>query len=270
VINSGAAVNAVGNGRAIGLDTTGRFAVIDAGGTAGYLLDSVFQVDTNSYQDASITLQKLAQSLINIVIPPGMIRMFAGPNPPTGWLICDGTAYPQSSYPNLYAAIGTYWGAGSGGQQFQVPDFRGRSPLGYVNAAVGGITGRAFASLGGEENHLLSLGELTNHTHPITDLQHNHSASDSGHGHTDSGHQHTVPISSFSGTFSGGSNLNFVSQNNTATSVGHAAIQTGYASITVANQYTGINTTQGMASYPGASSHNNMQPFAVLYFIIKT
>jgi microcystin-dependent protein len=265
VINSGAAVTAVGNGRAIGLDTTGRFSVIDAAGNAGYLLDSVFQVDTNSYQDASITLQKLAQSLINVVIPPGMVRMFAGPNPPTGWLVCDGTAYPQSSYPNLYAAIGTYWGAGSGGQQFQVPDFRGRSPLGYVNSAVSGITGRAFGSVGGEENHVLAEGELAYHRHSITDVQHTHTATDSGHGHTDSGHTHSCVCGTINtGTSGSGQNIAaLVAQ----TTVGHAAIQTGYASITVANQYTGITET----NYDGSNTaHNNMQPFSVLYFIIKT
>jgi|SRR5215469_4371280 len=258
------------NSRAIGLATTGRFNVIDGAGTAGYLLDSVFKVDTNSYQDGSITLQKLAQSLISIVIPAGMVRMYAGPSPPAGWLICDGTAYAQSSFPGLYAAIGTYWGSGSGAQQFNVPDFRGRAPIGYVNAAVGGITGRAFASRGGEESHVLSPGEVANHTHPITDQQHVHAASDSGHTHTDAGHTHTVPISTFNGLFQGGGNANFVTNNNTTSSVGRAAIQTGFANITTDYRYTGINTTQGMAGTPGNGAHNTMMPFSVLYFIIKT
>jgi len=252
-------------GRAIGLETTGRFKTLDNSGGIGYLLDTVTGVDTASYQNGSITLAKLAQSLINIVIPAGMVRMFAGPNPPSGWLLCDGTAYPVSTYPGLYAAIGTYWGAGSGGQQFQVPDFRGRSPLGYVNTAVSGITGRAFASRGGEENHTLTTAELASHTHPITDQQHIHAASDSGHTHTDAGHTHAAVVGTINtGTSGSGQNI---SANVAQTAVGYANIQTGHANITTDYRYTGITTTNANGSN---GAHNNMSPYSVLYFIIKT
>src|SRR5215472_4366889 len=156
-------------GRAIGLTTTARFKTVDTTGVIGYLLDSVTGVDTNSYQPGSITLQALAQSLINVVIPPGMVRMFAGPSPPGGWLVCDGSQVSRSTYSALFAAIGTYWGAGDNINTFNLPDFRGRSPLGYVNSAVGGITSRAFGSLGGEENHVLSVNELAYHNHELSD-----------------------------------------------------------------------------------------------------
>jgi microcystin-dependent protein len=257
------------NGRYIGLAPDRRFRTMDDAGVAGYLLDTVTGVDTNSYQNASITIQKLAQSLINIVVPPGMVRIFAGPNIPPGWLACDGSAYSQSQYPALYAAIGTYWGAGTGGQQFNVPDLRGRSPLGYVNSAIVGVTARAFASLGGEENHVLAPAELASHVHGVTDNGHGHPGSiDTGHNHgvTDPGHTHTVGGATMQGG-SGGVGLAtappavFTSANTTG-----IAIQNGTAHLQIANGKTNIS----IQAFGSNGGHNNMSPFAVMYFIIKT
>lgn len=38
-------------------------------------------------------------------VPTGSISAFAGINPPSGWLRCDGTAYSQTSYAALFAAL---------------------------------------------------------------------------------------------------------------------------------------------------------------------
>lgn len=232
-------------GRSIGLETTGRFKTVDTTDKIGYLLDTITGVDTASYQAGSITLQALAQSLVNLLIPPGEVRGFAGPNLPAGWLACDGTHYLQSQYPNLFAAIGGYWGSGGTGASawFAVPDLRGRSILGYVNSPVGGITTRAFATLGGEENHTLSVAELASHAH-----------SDSGHTHSDSGHTHGVGVSAQTIAASGTSGAVWVG-GNTQTGAGYAAIQPSSANI----QPNG-----------GNGAHNNMQPFSVLFYMIKT
>ena len=45
----------------------------------------------------------------------GIIADFAGPNPPSGWLICDGLIVSRTTYSALFAVIGTYWGAGGDG-----------------------------------------------------------------------------------------------------------------------------------------------------------
>lgn len=260
-------------GRTIGLAPSNRFRTVDSGGTVGYLLDTVTGVDTNSYQAGSITLAALAQSLINIIIPAGMIRMFGGPSIPPGWLVCDGTAVSRTTYAALYAAIGTYWGAGDNINTFNLPDLRGRSPLGYVNIATGGITGRGFASLGGEEYHVLSVGELAYHAHGVTDNGHGHPGSvDTGHGHgiNDGGHAHTY----YSGAVSppinmgGGGNswtASGTSPASTSTNGTGISIQTGRAALAIANAGTGI----GIQANGGNAGHNNMSPFAVMYFIVK-
>lgn len=64
-------------------------------------------------------------------VPVGSLQAFAGANAPTGWLLCDGTSYSTSLYPDLFSALGyTYGGSGS---NFNVPDLRGRMPIGAGN-----------------------------------------------------------------------------------------------------------------------------------------
>jgi microcystin-dependent protein len=59
------------------------------------------------------------------VLPYGIVVPFAGVTPPTGWLICDGSSLLRSSYPGLFTAIGTAFGAVDGAH-FNIPDLRGR------------------------------------------------------------------------------------------------------------------------------------------------
>lgn len=109
-------------------------------------------------------------------LPSGLVLPFAGPYVPAGYLLCDGTSVPQSSYPTLFAAIGFAWGLGSdsGATTFSLPDLRGQflrgvdagagvdpdtltrtAPLGgNVGDAVGSYQG----SLVGPHNHTLTTG----------------------------------------------------------------------------------------------------------------
>lgn len=258
-------------GRAIGLETTGRFKTVDHTNKVGYLLDTVTGVDTASYQPGSITLAALAQSLINIVIPAGMVRMFAGPSPPVGWLICDGSAVSRTTYAGLFAQLGTYWGAGDNITTFNLPDFRGRSPLGYVNSAIAGITARTFGSLGGEEDHALITGELASHAHGVIDYGHIHGLSSDSHSHTitDPTHRHGGNVGVLTGNANIGQGSNNISANYGYTDFASTGINhtnAGPSGVTIAVAATGIQI-QNAGSNAG---HNNMQPFAVLYFIIKT
>ena len=54
-----------------------------------------------------------------------MIAPFAGIVPPPGWLICDGTPIPRSTYADLFAVIGEMYGPGDGLTTFNLPDLRG-------------------------------------------------------------------------------------------------------------------------------------------------
>lgn len=70
----------------------------------------------------------------------GFIKPFAGNTVPDGYLYCDGSAVSRTTYSELFAAIGTLYGAGDGSTTFNVPDLRGyflRGDGGTNSAALG-------------------------------------------------------------------------------------------------------------------------------------
>ncbi len=70
---------------------------------------------------------------------------------PATWLECDGTALANATYAELYAVLGTTYGAGDGGQaatHFKLPDSRG-----YFMRHLGGIdTGRTIGDIQADAN----------------------------------------------------------------------------------------------------------------------
>lgn len=100
----------------------------------------------------------------------GEIISYAGSTSPTGkWLVCDGTSYLRTDYPDLFAVIGTSYGA-LDGTHFSVPDLRGRVPIGA--GAASGLTSYSIGDNGGEEAHTLITSEIPSHSH--TDAGHTH------------------------------------------------------------------------------------------------
>jgi microcystin-dependent protein len=103
----------------------------------------------------------------NRLCPAGTVQSFAGLNPPSGWLLCDGTAVSRTTYPVLFAAIGIIYGAGDGATTFNLPDMRGKVSVAAGQGTIGGVplSVRNIGSVGGEENHTLTLNEIPAHTH---------------------------------------------------------------------------------------------------------
>lgn len=85
---------------------------------------------------------------VSSLMPSGVILPYAGSTTPAGWLVCDGTAYSQTTYANLFAALGSAyntqvnpttgsaWATPSAGQ-FRVPDMRGLFLRGEGTASGG-------------------------------------------------------------------------------------------------------------------------------------
>lgn len=95
--------------------------------------------------------------------PIGAIEAFAGSNPPSGWLICDGKTISKDTYPELFAVIGyTYGGSG---YAFQVPNLRGQVVVGYKSDDSGF---NSLGKTGGEKTHRLTEAEMPSHKHPVT------------------------------------------------------------------------------------------------------
>ena len=60
----------------------------------------------------------------------GSITMYAGTTAPDGWLICDGSAISRTDYADLFSVIGTTYGTGDGSTTFNIPNLKGRVPVG--------------------------------------------------------------------------------------------------------------------------------------------
>jgi microcystin-dependent protein len=92
----------------------------------------------------------------------GQITLYPYNFAPKGWAMCWGQILPISQYTALFSLIGIYYG-GNGTSNFQLPDLRGRVPLG-----MGQLRGGSEYVIGeqsGVEATNLTILEMPAHTH---------------------------------------------------------------------------------------------------------
>jgi len=173
--------------------------------------------------DGEVDLAVLSSTGITIdgtpLIVPGAISVFAGPvdKIPAGWLLCDGAEVSRTDYANLFAAIGTTWGAGDGSSTFNLPDLRDRVLLGagltFPLGSVGGATSHSHTnpptSSAGEHSHSnpsTGAGGEHSHSNPSTGSAggHTHSNPDTG---SAGSHSHSLGASNLTTTNTGGAEL---------------------------------------------------------------
>lgn len=85
----------------------------------------------------------------------------SNPNP-GHWLACDGSSLLRASYPDLFTAIGTAFGAADG-THFSIPDLQGRTSVGTGTGS--GLSARTLGDSFGEETHVLTTAESASHSH---------------------------------------------------------------------------------------------------------
>jgi len=113
----------------------------------------------------------------------GSVSAFALSTAPAGWLKANGAAVSRTTYADLFAAIGTTFGAGDGSTTFNLPDLRGEFLRGWDDAR-GVDSGRTFGSWQDSDNKSHGHGTATTssdaHTHTLSGTTsssgaHNHS-----------------------------------------------------------------------------------------------
>lgn len=118
--------------------------------------DQVFRVAEAVGQSDAVPLAQLEALLSAASTPAGTVIWFGASSAPAGYLIANGSAVSRATYADLYAAIGTTYGAGDGATTFALPDLRGEFVRGW-DAGRGVDSGRVFGAAQG--------GLLETHSH---------------------------------------------------------------------------------------------------------
>lgn len=177
-------------------------------------------------------------------LPAGAIIQWAGATAPVNWLLCDGTAVSRTTYASLFAAVGTTYGTGDGSTTFNLPDLRGRVPVGKNGGSFG-----TLGASGGAETVTLDSNNLPAHSHSFSATT-----------NTTGGHTHSL-----SGSNGGSANLG---PSVTSNSNGDFAyfLGGGRANYNGDHSHTVSGTTGSAGS---GTAVNNLQPYLVTNYIIK-
>jgi microcystin-dependent protein len=124
------------------------------------LCGDIIEINGNQVKITGTTT--FSPALPDLNVPAGTILDFAGAIVPSGYLRCDGTAYPTATYLVLFGVIGTTFGTGGAGT-FRVPDCRSRSSVGSGQGS--GLSNRILAATGGLESVSLTADQLAYHNH---------------------------------------------------------------------------------------------------------
>ena len=109
------------------------------------------------------------------LIPLGGMVDYFGTTAPTGaFALPYGQAINRTTYATLFSLIGTTFGSGDGSTTFNIPDLRGRIPVGKddmggsaanrVTTAGGGVDGATLGAVGGAQSVTLITANLPAYT----------------------------------------------------------------------------------------------------------
>lgn len=181
------------------------------------------------------------------LLPVGVVVPYAGTSAPSGYLLCYGQSLVRTDYADLFAAIGTTYGAADG-THFNLPDLRG-----YVVAGKDNMGGT-------------SANRLTD----ADDGLNGDTLGDTGGGETQTLVTANLPAYTPSGTLSGGSGNLAYSTNNANWSAGANATITAVGS-GGSNADVTIDSNQsfnGVAQGGTSTAFGIVQPTIILNYII--
>ena len=204
----------------------------------------------------------------------GQIVMYGGTVPPTGWLLCDGSAVSRTDFAALFSAIGIAYGSGDGATTFNIPDLRGRVPVGLGTNATVNLLGNNDGVVVGSRRG--TKHRHTPHGHTVTDPGHVHNVSDPGHGHNvnDPTHAHTVTIFNQPGAsvanINGNNNGGVYQTATTSAELTGITIASGSTGVTIVSHATGVTLASADGGSGTGSDPLDGAAYQVVNYIIQT
>lgn len=231
----------------LSIGTAGQVMKVNSGATA----PEWGQVGTTGIADDAITLDKLADAIINKLVPVGTITAYAGATAPTGWLLCDGTT-STSGYTALAALVGA-----------TTPDLKGKFLMGKTASGTGSTL------LGSGGSNTIAEGNLPSHSHGVGTLATSTTGSHSHGGSTSTAgtHAHFYDRTTVSQRTVFNSDLD--SLDDVVLAFGSATTGSdGSHSHTISSDGNHSHTISGSTATAG-SGNAYFQPFVAVSYIIK-
>ncbi|OGU37229.1 MAG: hypothetical protein A2068_11145 [Ignavibacteria bacterium GWB2_35_6b] len=176
---------------------------------------------------------------------------------PNQWALCYGQQMSLNQYTALYSLLGSQFG-GDDRTYFNLPDLRGRSPIGQGQGP--GLTNRIFGKMSGSETAQLTVLNMPVHNHTATVTDPVYSGTGSVTPNAFSGRGGTAsndPISNFPAPAPTGTNI----YNSTSSGV------MGSSPVTVTVSKTTAGTVT-IGNNGGGQPFSIMQPLTCVNFII--
>jgi microcystin-dependent protein len=245
-----------------GTDYSFALAIVDAGAAAPGGVDASRLIGQALWDGAKFT--DVAPVVAGMLIVPGQtgdIKATGRTAAPLGWLLCDGSAISRSTYAALFSAISTAYGAGNGSTTFNLPDLRGRVPVGVDGAANRLSANDGLGQAAGEELHTLTSAEsgMVAHSHGgVTGGQN----ADHAHGAGSLGSGWAIAAT---GGF--GAALPPAPNNaGTLTFQNESGLLGGFTGGTTSDHAHAIGQ---QAAANAANGHNNMPPYQIVSWVIR-
>lgn len=214
-----------------------------------------------------ISMQSTISSLSGSSLPraelTGTILIWSGLTAPSGWQLCDGSAISRSTYAALFAITSTRFGAGNGTTTFNVPDLRGKFPVGY-NASESEFNVLGNNALArGTKTVQLQPGQMPSHTHYYDHYHTGVTNNDGPHRHNSKGVSGAnIAGSGYSYMVQDDDNVGSVWTNSSSSEHQHA-FATSWATVSGVSK---PNTDSAGSN----QAHPNLPPYLPINYIIKT
>ena len=201
----------------------------------------------------------------------GTIKPWGKSTAHDGYLLCDGSAVSRTTYADLFAVVGTTYGAGDTSTTFNVPDLQGKFPQGKSgttnlattggantvtvavtnNQAAANTNNQSVTVTGSISNTSLTTAQLASHCHNATCW-----TGSSGGSTKVIDRNFTQVVNTASGFGSWFSNTN----QGSGTGHNHSHTLSGTLTGSVTTALTGAVTAAG---------NNSFSPFVIVQYIIK-